>query len=99
MTVPSIETGKFISRKLIENNLAACINLVPNLISVFRWHDQIHEDPECLMIIKTTADRQEELQSIIKENHPYENPEIIFVSAIDGLPAYLEWVIDETHPA
>jgi periplasmic divalent cation tolerance protein len=96
-TIPNIETGKDLSKMLINQRLAACVNLVPNLISVFKWNDQMHEDPEVLMIIKTTAARKEELQEVLKQNHPYKNPEIIFVPVTSGYPPYLQWIQEETQ--
>ena len=82
-----------IALDLIEAGLAACINVVPLVKSVYRWQGKVQQDNESLMLIKCAANIYSALQARILELHPYELPEIITVSVSGGLPAYLDWVL------
>jgi periplasmic divalent cation tolerance protein len=95
-TVPSIDTGKTIAQELVKTRLVACASIIPNLLSIYNWNDQIHEDPECLMFIKSTFPRKDALIHKIKELHPYEVPEILVTSILDGYKPYLAWLTAET---
>lgn len=98
-TCPDRAAAERIADALVEERLAACVNIVPGLTSVYRWQDQIRRDEELLLVIKTHSDRLDALRQRIDELHPYELPELIAVEAADGLPAYLDWVRAETRPA
>ena len=98
-TCPDAACAERIATALVEERLAACVNIVPGLTSVYRWQDQIRRDEELLLVIKTHSDRLDALRQRIDELHPYELPELIAVEAADGLPAYLDWVRAETRPA
>jgi periplasmic divalent cation tolerance protein len=87
--------GRILAKDLVESGLAACVNLVPNLTSVYRWQGQIQSDDECLMIIKTSEGSISALREWILKRHPYELPELVAVPVADGLPAYLQWVTDQ----
>jgi periplasmic divalent cation tolerance protein len=91
-TCPDPETARGLAAELVDNGLAACVNIVPGLTSVYRWEGRTEESPECLMLIKTTREGMARLQERIVELHPYELPEIVAVPVVDGLPAYLDWV-------
>lgn len=91
-TVPDPETGRRIAAHLVEYRLAACVNLVPGIESVYRWNDAIQRDSESLLIIKTDVGMYPALQEAIVRLHPYELPEVVAISPSDGLPAYLNWV-------
>jgi periplasmic divalent cation tolerance protein len=82
---------------LIERRLAACVNILAPCSSVYRWRGEIQHDEEHPLLIKTAQDRYAELEASIRANHPYELPEIIAVSLVQGLPAYLQWVESETR--
>jgi len=84
---------------LVEERLAACVNVVPGLRSLYRWQGKVHEDAEALLLLKTTAARYQALQERLRALHPYELPEIVAVPVSAGLPAYLEWVAAQTLPA
>lgn len=96
-TTPNTEISKEISRKLIEKKLAACVNILNNITSVYSWKNELCEDNENLLIIKTTENKFEELKNEILSIHPYELPEIIMIPAENGLKDYLNWVREQTN--
>lgn len=85
-----------LARGLVAERLAACVNVVPGLTSVYQWQTEICEDSELLLIIKTTRDTRPALQRWLEANHPYDVPEIIALPVAGGAPAYLQWVLEET---
>lgn len=95
-TMPDQAGARNLARLLTESRLAACVNLLPPCQSVYRWRGAVEESTEIPMLIKTTAARYAELESVVRANHPYELPEIIAVPLARGLPGYLEWVAGET---
>ncbi len=95
-TCPNPSEGRVLAEGMVQSGLAACVNLVPNLTSVYRWRGQIQSDDECLMIIKTSEGSLSALREWILKRHPYELPELVAVPVADGLPAYLEWVTGQT---
>jgi len=95
MTCPNPETAQHLARQLLEKRLVACVNLVPQITSMYWWEGKIQEDCEVLLIAKTLAERIEELKRVIPELHPYDVPELLVLPVEDGLPAYLSWVKTE----
>lgn len=95
-TCPDADTAQRIARTLVEQRLAACVNIVPGLRSLYRWQGEIHDDSECLLLIKTCASRIAPLTEAIRQLHPYELPEVIAVPVIAGLAPYLDWIRDST---
>ena len=91
-TVPDTDTGQRIATRLVEYRLAACVNLLPGVRSVYRWQGEVHSDDEALLMIKARAADYPKLEAAILELHPYELPEIIAVPLTGGLPQYLDWV-------
>ena len=96
VTAGSEEEAATIGRTLVEERLAACANIVPQIRSIYRWKGQIYDEQEFLIIIKTRAEQFEALQERVKKLHSYEVPEIISFPVALGLPQYLEWVQGET---
>lgn len=96
-TLPSPEKASEIARILVEEQLAACVNLVAGLRSIYRWKGEVQDDTETLAIIKTTAERYDALAARILELHPYEVPEIIAVPLVGGHAPYLAWLADSTR--
>ena len=96
ITAPPDE-GPGLARRLVEERLAACVNLLPAQ-SLFRWDGAVREASEGLLIVKTTAVRLEALRARVLELHRYDCPEFIVLSVEDGLPEYLEWIGQETRP-
>lgn len=97
-TCPDTATGERIARTLVEDRLAACVNLLPGVVSIYRWQGRLQRDAEVLLLIKTTRDRYPALQARLPLLHPYELPELLAVEAADGLPAYLHWLAAATRP-
>jgi periplasmic divalent cation tolerance protein len=96
VTVPSEETGKKIARKVIEERLAACVNITAEITSVYWWEDEIQEDNERMLIIKTKSQLFDKLQETVKTHHPYSVPEIIALPMVKGFAPYLNWINQET---
>jgi periplasmic divalent cation tolerance protein len=91
-TVGSAEDAERIARELVERGLAACVNVVPNLVSIYRFKGAVERDEEQLLIMKTTAERLEALQQAVVELHPYELPELIALRVEGGYAPYLAWL-------
>jgi periplasmic divalent cation tolerance protein len=91
-TVGSAEDAERIARTLVERRLCACVNVVPGVVSIYRWKDGVERDAERLLLIKTRADRFAALRDAILEIHPYEVPEVLALPVADGSPAYLAWL-------
>lgn len=95
-TCPDAESASFISRELVEKRLAACVNRVPGLTSIYRWRNAIHEDAEVLLLIKTRRGRFETLRAQLSELHPYKVPEVIALEIVAGHAPYLDWLRAQT---
>ncbi len=96
-TCPDHDTALRIAKALVDQQLAACVNVVPGLTSVYRWQGRTETAQEVLLLIKTRQAVYPELEAALLAMHPYELPEIIAVSLTHGLPAYLQWVETETR--
>jgi periplasmic divalent cation tolerance protein len=94
-TVGLKEAADKLAEQLVERRLAACVNIVGPIRSVYRWRGAVHHDAEYLLLIKTTAERAAELQSELKSLHPYELPECVEVAVTGGSEEYLAWVAVE----
>lgn len=95
--LPDRASAEKLAALLISRRVAACVSLLAPCDSVYRWRGEIQRDEEHPLLIKTAQDRYAELEACIRANHPYELPEIIAVSIMQGLPAYLNWVESETR--
>jgi len=91
-TCGSSEEASRIARELIQRRLAACVNIVPQVLSMYRWQGEIESATECLLVIKTTADAFERVQAAIRELHSYDLPECVSVAVDDGSVPYLDWI-------
>ncbi len=95
--LPDRDSAEKLADALVEQRVAACVNLLAPCSSVFRWNDALQHATEHPLLIKTTAARYPALEAAIRAGHPYELPEIIAVPVEHGLPAYLDWVAHETR--
>ena len=92
VTVPTIEEGKKIARILVENKLAACVNIVQNVFSIYEWKGKIEEDNEHILLIKTTDGKSDLIIQKINEIHSYTIPECIAFKIEKGSEKYLKWI-------
>ncbi len=93
-TVPNREEGETLARKIVEQRLAACVQVLPQMTSFYFWQGEIQKDSEHLILIKTLPEKYKDLQDFIIKNHSYSVPEIIALSVQDAFQGYLEWAKD-----
>ena len=91
-TAASDEEARVIASALVEKRLAACVNILGPIQSIYRWKDAVEDSQEYLLLIKTTESMFPKLRDELKSLHSYEVPECIVINIEDGLPAYLEWI-------
>lgn len=97
-TLPDADHAAALAARLVEERLAACVNILAPCTSVYRWEAQIETTVEVPLLIKTSAARYAALEAAIRAHHPYELPEVVAVPVERGLPAYLDWVAAEAAP-
>lgn len=97
-TVPDRESGERIASVLVEERLAACVNLLPGVSSTYRWQGKVRHEAECLLIIKSVTERFDALRARIRALHAYELPEIIALPIQQGDPDYLQWIAANSAP-
>jgi periplasmic divalent cation tolerance protein len=98
VTVADAETGIWLGRQLVEERLAACAQVIPGGVAIYRWEGEVHVDPQTQLLIKSTAARWEALRDRIVALHADEVPEILALPVVAGLPAYLAWAAGSTTP-
>lgn len=96
-TIAADADGAALARTLVDERLAACVNVLPAMTSVYRWKGQVEQDREQQMVIKTTMDRLPALEARVRELHAYELPEFLVIAADDGAAAYLAWLDDSVR--
>jgi periplasmic divalent cation tolerance protein len=98
ITVPSREVGEQVARHLLDQRLAACVNFIPAVHSLYIWQGEVKADDELLLVVKTRADLfEEQLVPAVKAVHPYEVPEIIALPVVMGSRSYLDWIEESTQ--
>jgi periplasmic divalent cation tolerance protein len=97
-TFPDPEIGRRISQEAVELRYAACANLLPGLQSIYRWHGEVQQADETLVVYKTSAARYADLEAFLLRSHPYEVPEIIALPLSAGSASYVQWVLDNSTP-
>lgn len=98
-TVPNEFNANLIATTLVEDNLAACVNIIPSVTSIYKWEGIVQTDNELLMIIKTQEDKFSEIETKIKELHENTLPEIIALPITQGSQEYQNWIVKETTEA
>lgn len=96
VTAPDAETGRRIARQLVEERLAACVNVLAGVTSVYRWEGAVEEGAEVLLVIKTRATRLAPVAARVKALHPYALPEVVALPIVGGDAAYLDWLLTES---
>ena len=95
-TVPDRDTGERIATALVRERLAACVNILPAVTSIYHWQGEVQQETELLLLIKTRTSRYPSLEERLTALHPYELPELIAVPIEAGLTGYLQWIQDNT---
>ena len=98
ITVPTQDVGTAIAQALVEERLAACVNLVPGITSWFRWEGKVQAEPEVLLLVKSGRGLFEALAARVRSLNPYTVPEIIALPIVAGDQSYLSWIKDSTSP-
>jgi len=96
-TVSSDDDARAIATALVNERLAACVNILPTVTSIYRWKEKVGEDVEQQLVIKTSTGRLPQLETRLRELHSYETPEFLPIHSSGGSDAYLEWVLNSTY--
>lgn len=92
VTTPDIAAAKKIAYGLIEQKIAACVNIIPQITSIYSWEGKVNEDAEVLLMIKTRKSRVDDLTKFVNVTHPYSTPEVISLPIENGSSTYLDWI-------
>ncbi|NXH11688.1 CUTA protein, partial [Bucco capensis] len=92
VTCPNETVAKELARAMVEKHLAACVNILPHITSIYEWKGKLEEDSEVLLMIKTCSSKVPALAEFIRSTHPYEVAEVVAVPVTQGNPPYLRWV-------
>ena len=95
-SVPDATVAKELAQALVRERLVACVNLLPGVTSVYYWEDELQEEAEHLVVMKTATAHVPRLIARVTELHPYQLPEVLAFAVSEGLPEYCRWVLDET---
>jgi periplasmic divalent cation tolerance protein len=98
VTAPDAAAAEAIARALVEERLVACAASWPGVTSVYRWQGRVETATEVQLVLKTASSRVEALVRRVQELHPYEVPEVLVLPVHAGLPAYLQWIVEQTEP-
>ncbi len=93
-TTPNKDEAEALARKLVEQKLAGCVQIVPRITSFYQWEGEIQKDEECLLLIKTLPEKFSDLEAFIKANHSYSVPEIVAINSTEVSASYSKWLND-----
>jgi len=96
-SVPDRETAETVGQHVVAEGLAACVNVVPGVTSIFRWEGSVQRENEILILFKTTRERIDDLRRRVVELHPYDLPEVVALGVQAGHGPYLDWVVEEVE--
>ena len=97
ITAPTRDEARSLADKLVETKLAACVQILPEMESVYRWQGKVERQPEYLLLAKTTADRFAELETEVRAMHSYDTPEIVSFPLTESSPDYLRWLQESVN--
>jgi periplasmic divalent cation tolerance protein len=95
-TFPSIGEAERIGGRLVDDGLAACVNILPGMVSIYVWQGQRQRDSECAMIIKSRTSHSERIVETVRSLHPYDNPAVVVMDIVGGSPPFLAWILAQT---
>jgi len=98
-TFPTMEAAEEAGERLVDQSLAACVNIWPGMTSIYVWQGERHRDSEVVMVIKTRAALAEAAIEEAKRQHPYTNPAFLVLPVESGAPDFLRWICEQTRPA
>ena len=96
-TFPSLDEAERIGGRLVDDGLAACVNILPGMVSIYVWQEQRQRDTECAMIIKSRAALADRIVETVRSLHPYDNPALAVLDITGGSPPFLEWILERTE--
>lgn len=96
-TFPSLDAAEAVGRALVEAGLAACANIVPGMVSIYKWKGDVQRDGEVVMLVKTRASLAGRVVEEIEARHSYETPAVLVIEPSGGSDAFLRWIADETN--
>jgi periplasmic divalent cation tolerance protein len=96
-TFPSVVEAEQAGRKLVEAGLAACVNVIPGMRSIYRWEGKIEQAEEVVMIVKSRASNAEKITGAIKAAHTHDNPAILVLPILGGSQPFIDWILAETE--
>jgi periplasmic divalent cation tolerance protein len=96
-TFPSLEVAERIGGRLVDDGLAACVNILPGMVSIYVWQAQRQRDAECAMIIKSRSTLADRIVDTVRGLHPYDNPALVVLDIAGGSPPFLEWILERTE--
>lgn len=97
ITTNTMESATSLASGLVQNELAACVNIIPGVTSVYKWEGKINQDQELILMVKTRQELVDEVTKWVKSNHPYDCPEVISLPILAGNHAYLDFVLNSTR--
>lgn len=96
MTFPELAVAETVGNELVAGGLAACVNIIPGMVSIYQWHGENHRDSEVVMVVKTRGALAEAVMAKAGHRHPYDNPAMLVLPVAGGSRAFLDWIADQT---